>query len=262
MNEMHGAPAGLASTADGLTLETDWIVAEDDEGRSGTLEFRILGPDGEPVRDFDDQHDRAMHLMVVRRDLTRYRHLHPRMDAEGTWSASLAFPEPGVYRVFADFATAGRGLTLGADLELPGPYRVFADFAAAGRGLTLGDDLEVPGTYEPVPLPVPAGAVRIGKYEVILTSDVVAGGEASLLFDVSRYGRPVGDLQQYLGALGHLVALREGDLAFLHVHPETEEGSGPRIAFRAAFPSQGRYRLFLQFAHGGRVRTAAFTVEV
>jgi hypothetical protein len=83
-----------------------------------------------------------------------------------------------------------------------------------------------------------------------------------LVFGVSREGRPVEDLEPYLGALGHLVALREGDLAFLHVHPETENGSGPRIAFRAAFPSQGRYRLFLQFAHAGAVQTAAFTVEV
>jgi hypothetical protein len=236
-HEMHGAPAGLANTADGLTLETDWIAAEDDEGRTGTLEFRILGPDGEPVRDFDEQHGRAMHLMVVRRDLTHYRHLHPRMAAEGTWSAPLAFPEPGVYRVFADFATAG-------------------------RSLTLGDDLEMPGEYQPVPLPDPVGEVRTEGYEVALASEVHAGGAASLVFDVSRAGRAVGDLEPYLGALGHLVALREGDLAFLHVHPESDGGSGPRIAFRAAFPSEGRYRLFLQFAHGGGVRTAAFTVEI
>lgn len=80
--------------------------------------------------------------------------------------------------------------------------------------------------------------------------------------DVSRNGRPVEDLEPYLGALGHLVALREGDIAFLHVHPETDDGSGPRISFQATFPSEGRYRLFLQFAHEGRVQTAALTVEV
>ena len=236
-HEMHGAPAGLANTADGLTLETDWIAAEDDEGRTGTLEFRILGPDGEPVRDFDEQHGRAMHLMVVRRDLTHYRHLHPRMAAGGTWSAPLAFPEPGVYRVFADFATAGRGLTLGTDLEVPGPY-------------------------EPAPLPAPEGVERTGGYEVRLDTEIHAEGVASLVFSISREGRGVHDLEPYLGALGHLVALREGDLAFLHVHPEAEEGSGPRVAFRAAFPSEGRYRLFLQFAHANEVHTAAFTVEV
>ena len=233
----HAAPGGLTSTADGLTLEIAWIPTGGDEGRSGTLEFRILSPDGQPVRDFDEQHDRAMHLMVVRCDLTHFRHLHPSMDADGTWSASLTFPEPGVYRVFADFATAGRGFTLGTDLELP-------------------------GNYELTPLPAPVAAVRIDGYEVTLDAQVHAEGDASLEFDVSHEGRPVEDLEPYLGALGHLVALREGDLAFLHVHPETGEGSGPRIAFRATFPSTSRYRLFLQFAHAGQVHTVAFTVEV
>ena len=64
-------------------------------------------------------------------------------------------------------------------------------------------------------------------------------------------------LDQYLGAKGHLVALREGDLAFLHVHPDAD-----RLRFRATFPTAGRYRLFLQFQVDRRVHTAAFTHEV
>src|SRR5918997_1955279 len=134
-HEAHTEPSGLSTSAGGLRLETAWVPTGGEGARSGTLEFRILDTDGRAVRDFDEQHGRAMHLMVVRRDLTHYRHLHPSMGADGTWSAPLTFPEPGV-------------------------YRVFADFAAAGRGLTLGADLEVPGLYEPVALPVPAGAVR------------------------------------------------------------------------------------------------------
>ena len=59
------------------------------------------------------------------------------------------------------------------------------------------------------------------------------------------------------------MALREGDLAFLHVHPEDQAGvAGPEIAFQVTFPSEGRYRLFLQFAHAGGVRTTGFTVAV
>jgi hypothetical protein len=145
--------------ADGLELETAWVPSGDD-GRSGTLEFRILGPDGRAVRDFDEQHERDMHLMIVRRDLTRYRHLHPVMGADGTWAAPLTFAEPGV-------------------------YRVFADFAAAGRSLTLGTNLSVPGTYEPVPLEAPADVVRIDGYEVSLDAEVLAEGVASLVFGVS-----------------------------------------------------------------------------
>ena len=83
--------------------------------------------------------------------------------------------------------------------------------------------------------------------------------KTALHFRVSREGQDVEGLEPYLGAMGHLVALREGDLAYLHVHPTG--GSGSRIDFRAVFPSVGRYRLFLQFAHEGQVRTAAFTLE-
>jgi hypothetical protein len=72
----------------------------------------------------------------------------------------------------------------------------------------------------------------------------------------------VTDLEPYLGARGHLVALREGDLAFLHVHPADATTIGSSISFHAALPSAGRYRLFLQFQHHGVVHTAAFTLEV
>jgi hypothetical protein len=56
------------------------------------------------------------------------------------------------------------------------------------------------------------------------------------------------------------VALRESDLAFLHVL--LTGGAGARITFHAVFPSIGHYKLFLQFAHEGRVRTVGFTTEI
>jgi hypothetical protein len=80
--------------------------------------------------------------------------------------------------------------------------------------------------------------------------------DGGLGFVVTRRGKPV-HVDQYLGARGHLVALREGDLAFLHVHPDED-----RLRFMATFPTPGRYRLFLQFKTDGRVHTAAFTQEV
>jgi hypothetical protein len=83
-----------------------------------------------------------------------------------------------------------------------------------------------------------------------------------------REGEPVA-VEPYLGAGGHLVTLRDGDLAYLHVHPSghgagehNDAPAGEPIAFTTEFPSDGRYRLFLQFKHEGRVHTAAFTKEV
>ena len=74
---------------------------------------------------------------------------------------------------------------------------------------------------------------------------------------------PVTDLEPYLGALGHLVAIRTGDLAYLHVHPsdEADEPGGPDIEFTVEVPTAGTYRLFLDFSHGDEVHTAAFTVN-
>jgi hypothetical protein len=73
-------------------------------------------------------------------------------------------------------------------------------------------------------------------------------------------------LEPYLGAYGHLVALRAGDLAYLHVHPEGEEPaagqlSGPSVTFSAEAPTAGRYLLYLDFQVDGKVHTATFTVE-
>lgn len=60
---------------------------------------------------------------------------------------------------------------------------------------------------------------------------------------------------RHLGARGHLVILREGDLAYLHADADALE-------FETTFPTPGRYRAFLQFVGGGAIRTAAFTLEV
>jgi hypothetical protein len=87
----------------------------------------------------------------------------------------------------------------------------------------------------------------------------VAGEPTTLTLHVSRDGEPVTDLQPYLGAYGHLVAIREGDLAYLHVHPE-EGPAGPRIDFGTTLPTEGRYRVFLDFRHGDVVRTAELAV--
>jgi len=122
--------------------------------------------------------------------------------------------------------------------------------------VTLGSDLSVPGELVPQPLPEPAAVAQVDGFTVALTGELAAGRESELILSVSRDGKPVTDLQPYLGAYGHLVALREGDLAYLHVHP------GDGLSFMSELPSAGRYRLFLQCKHDGVVRTAPFTLEV
>jgi hypothetical protein len=226
------AVRGLAVAEDGLRL----VVERADLRRDAAerLRFRILDEHGDAVRDFDVEHDKRMHLILARRDLTGFQHLHPVMAADGTWATSVRLPDAG-------------------------SYRVFADFTHDGRSTTLASDLRVDGSADLQDLPAPAARTTSDGYAVRLDSARVrAGGPAELRFSVTRGGKPV-TVEPYLGADGHLVALREGDLAFLHVHPA---GHADGIGFEATFPTTGRYRLFLQFRREGRVHTAAFTQAV
>ena len=230
-------PAGLGVAAGGYAVR--FAPTQFERGEAGELRFTVDGPGGAPVTEFDELHQRRMHLIVIRRDGTEFRHLHPEMDAAGTWSVPVRFGEAGVYRAFADFSADGEQHTLAGDLFVSG------------------------GDFESRPFPAPQEVDEAGGYEVRLEAgDQVAGEHSELSFSVRRGGRPVEDLQPYLGAKGHLVALREGDLAFLHVHPEETDGAASEIVFEATFPTTGRYRLYLQFKHEGVVQTVEFTVLV
>jgi len=68
-------------------------------------------------------------------------------------------------------------------------------------------------------------------------------------------------LEPYLGAYGHLVVLRQGDLAYVHVHPEASLVDG-KVKFWLSVPSNGTYRMFFDFQVAGQVHTAAWTVIV
>ena len=236
--ETADQPAGLASSRGGYTLTPTASTLT--AGTVNELTFRITGPDGAPVTAFDEEHTKRLHLIVVRRDTTGFQHLHPTMDPDGTWRASVQLPAGGVYRAFADFTPTG------------------------GAATTLGVDLSAAGTYDPVTHET-SRVARADGYEVRLDGELAAGHSSPLTVTVSKDGLPVSDLQPYLGAYGHLVALRAADLAYLHVHPDGGPGdgrtaAGPQVRFFAEVPSAGTYRLFLDFQHAGVVRTAEFTL--
>jgi hypothetical protein len=233
--ETEAMPPGLAVSQDGYTLVPSRTRLVPDE--SARFAFSITGPGGETRHDFDVEHARRMHLIVVRRDLAAFQHVHPKQAEDGSWTAQI-------------------------DTQLPGTYRVFADFSVDGAAITLATDVFVPGRFSPEPLPRTRTVADAGNgYQVALTADELRTGTNPVSFEVTRNGKPVG-VQPYLGADGHLVALREHDLAFLHTHPEGEPGGGGPIEFEVSYPTQGAYRLFLQFRHRGEVHTAAFTQEV
>lgn len=229
------APSGLAVAQDGYSLAPSATALP--LARPTEFAFKVLNPDGQALTDYDVAHTRRMHLIVVRRDLTGYQHLHPTLDRSGHWRVRMRLPEAGAYRAYADFSTNGRAMTLAIDLVVAGSLR-------------------------PVTLPSPRPIDSVAGYRAKLSaSGTKAGRTTEMEYALSRDRVPLDGVEPYLGADGHLVALREGDMAFLHVHPEESHTPGT-IRFGAALPSAGRYRLFLQFKHEGRVRTVAHTLEV
>ena len=246
---------GLEASASGMTLRLE--QGRLPRAQRAELAFTIHDDMDASVTDFEVEHEKRMHLIVVRRDMQGFQHLHPRMDDDGRWSTPITVDDGG-------------------------PYRVYADFKRGGTNYTLAEDLAVPGNWNEQTYPNAWDRARTDTgYTVDMkTSGVVAGKASELQFQVQR-GDEYVEVEPYLGADGHLVALRAGDLAYLHVHPtggadeQGGEGENPGhaeasehgapilpVSFETTFPSEGRYALFLQFKDAGRVHTAHFGAEV
>ena len=226
-------PRGLAIAADGYRLVLDTTTVA--KGKPSSFGVEIVDDTGTPVTGFDELHTRPLHLIVLSRNMVDYLHLHPTMDDHGHWIAELPSLAPGSYRVFADFQPTG------------------------SANLTLGADVAVPGVPPAVTIPAPSDAATTDGYTVTMAG-TPSTGDSELNFTVEVDGKVV-QTDPYLGDAGHLVAIRGGDLAYLHVHPHDGDTT-VAVTFTAEFPSAGTYRLFFDYSHDGTVRTASFTVDV
>jgi hypothetical protein len=220
---------GVLVSQHGYTLEP-----EDRRLDAGEFAFTITGPGGDPVTSFQELHDRELHLIIASRDLQRYTHVHPARDRAGRWTVDLPTFPGGAYRAFADFRPTG-----------------------AERS-TLGVDLVAPGQTSPAEPLRPSSTDSVDGFEVSLAG--TPSGDRSEMTVTVRRGGAVVSTEPYLGAAGHLVALRDGDLAYLHVHPLGTEPAGP-VRFAVEVPSAGTYALFFDFKVDGEVHTAHFVVD-
>ena len=226
---------GVVAALDGYRLVTEDSTLP---AAGGPFRFVIEGPSGRPETAFRLLHERRLHLVVVNRELTSFHHVHPDLAADGTWSVDLPALAAGSYRAVADFRVAD------------------------GPRLALGTDVGVGGPYQPVLAGAPTAVAEVDGYEVALATQRGDGGAVTATLTVRRGGHPV-FLQPYLGARGHLVAMRSGDLAYAHVHPLEDDSvhEQGQVAFEATLASAGRYALFLDFRHGDAVHTARFLFD-
>ena len=233
-------PRGLSLAQNGFNLSA--IASPSAVDQQGELSFQLTNPNGSPLTEYKLSHEKDLHLIVVRSDGAEFKHVHPATNGRGGWSIPWKWNKAGTYRVFTDFVPA-----------------------QLGEDVTLTRTVEVAGNYEPVPINGDTSETVVEDYKVELRGKLTAGTSSTLSFTVSKNGQPVTTLEPYLGAYGHLVALRQGDLAYLHVHPLGEPAnkaatSGPTVQFMTEVPTSGTYLLYLDFQVGGTVHTAPFIV--
>src|SRR3989344_4450528 len=174
--------------------------------------FSVVDDQGNTLKDFEVTHTKAMHVIVVRKDLANFQHVHPEFDkATGIFTLKyLTFPADGIYRIFADFAPAGGQKDA---MGLPLPVTLFDDVSVG-----IGE------SYASTPLGSQRWTDVFDGYQADLSygSSLVSGQERELAFTIKNNEMPVKDLQGYLGALGHTVILREESLDFIHAHPKED----------------------------------------
>jgi len=229
-------------------------------GKVASLVITIKDPDGKVVSKLDVVHEKLLHLLVVSKDLSWFAHEHPERRADGTFHVAFAFPAPGEYTLYHDFTPPGVGQqVVRATVPVPG------------------------NAPAPVPLKVdPSGPKLVDGYSVTLRTKgpLRVNEEAELNFEISKDGKPVTDLQPYLGAMGHLVIISEDLEHFVHSHPlEAADGTKTNahqhgaghsgspgadsvVRFHAHFEAPGVYKAWGQFQRAGKVLTAPFVVEV
>ncbi|MDP3892632.1 hypothetical protein [Nocardioides sp.] len=219
-------------------------------GEPGELSFRIDDFEGAPHTDFLVEQTRPMHVYVVSEDLAVFRHVHPEPTEDGRWTTRLTLPEPGRYRVVAEF--------------------VARDPGGNGDHVILGEQLHVGG--HPSDGAVPAAATPVDPTRNRTAVDVsLEGGEGRVGGDqqltavvTDLQGDPV-RLDAYLGTHAHLTGFHTESGSMVHLHPlGTPEirKDGTRLAFHTTFEQPGGYRLFVQVRVDGYLHTVPVDLSV
>lgn len=193
------------------------------------------------VRRFATVHEHPMHLFVVGENLEFFAHEHPAAQPDGVFMVDLTLPRPGPYMAIVEYQTEG------------GPPRMAHQAFTTGAAFLRA--------ARPVADPI---AKIVDGMRVSLDAGAVKSGESRpihLAVADAATGAPVSDLEPYLGAGAHLVAVSADMTEAVHEHPAAA-GRGPDITFRPLFPRPGLFKIWIQFQRGGRVSTAAFVIDV
>lgn len=200
------------------------------------------------VQDFTILDEELMHLIIISEDMNYYYHLHPDYIGNGEFVSSFTPHVGGDFFMYATFAPKpGQEALVTAIIDSP---------------------LQVPYEYEITPTERTRHA---GSYTVELDApaELATGEIYDFTYTITdrNTGEAITEIEPYLGAFGHLAAISEDKLSYLHVHPteaarSSSDRGGPELGFAVAFPKSGKYKMYLQFQHKGMMQFVDFVVEV
>ncbi|SDE48314.1 hypothetical protein SAMN02799630_05523 [Paenibacillus sp. UNCCL117] len=239
----HGSKGGNDRQAE--AVKAVWTLAggQKPQAKQDTAIRVEIRNNGKPIENFDTNHEKKLHLIIVSQDLSFFNHIHPEFKGNGVFEIVTQFPAGGDYKLIADFVPTG------------------------GSAMTQMEWIHVegtPGQTEPIqPSPGLTAALN-GKQVTLQVDQLAAGKELTLTYTIKdeKTKAPITNLQPYLGAVGHVVILTADAEQYLHVHPVDEKASGPDAKFMTTFPKSGVYKIWGQFKHNDQVITVPFVVKV
>ncbi|AYA36995.1 hypothetical protein D3Y59_07960 [Hymenobacter oligotrophus] len=240
--DLQPSPQPAATTGPDYRMDFRATPAQLAAGQPATLSFQPqAAADPKATVPLAVVHEKKMHLIVVSKDLAEFYHEHPNLQASGRYEVPFTFKTGGEYVLFQDYQPVGKAHQLSR--------QVVTVAGAPKKPVQFAQD-QLRWTND--------------GYTAALSFDkrVQAGQPLVVAANLSRQGQPITDLANYLGAKGHMVIIGADTEQYLHVHPQHGNGSGPKVSFQTTFDKPGLYRVFLQFNHAGKVRTADFTVNV
>jgi hypothetical protein len=245
-------------------------------------------------------HGKLMHLFLVRAPaLDAFAHLHPTLVDSATFDAALGTLPVGRYRFYADIVhESGFAQTLVGTVDVPaGAAGAFADAddaisvdaAVAGDTVAIGDGALLvwhrgrsltAGVDDPLRFSVVAAdgrPVQLQPYLGMPAHALVSRDDGTVFAHLHAGGSFAMASQQVLEAIQRgdtlpsvrpgaspRAVVRQTETAMAaHVTRGAEPAwVGDSLSFPFAFPSGGRYRVWVQVRRNGVVRTGAFDATV
>ncbi|MCA0455890.1 MAG: hypothetical protein LCI00_18075 [Chloroflexi bacterium] len=260
-------PIPVAKPKYTVKVSTDGATVE--ATKPFTLTFQIDDANtGTPITAFDEVHTKLLHLIIVSEDLSVFIHLHPVYQGNGVFQLNdVMLPNAANYVVFTDFTPTGdTQQVVRSELAVSGAQSTHAHLNSSSPEVSVGDL----------------------KITLDATAQFTVGSETTLNFHVTNAatGVDVTNLEEYLGAAGHLVILDPAAQTYIHTHPaghdmaamsgmdhavtatpltsgmDTNMNYGPHLQFEAVFPMEGLWVMWLQVQYQGEIYTFPYVVEV